>query len=92
VESALQVARDAARLIQRSSYLELLREPELSVVLFRRVGWSEFDYYQWSERLLADQIGFVTPTKWEGETVARFAFLHPDTSVEIVEDILATME
>jgi hypothetical protein len=41
--------------------------------------------------LLADQVGFVTPTAWEGETMARFAFLHPDTTLEMVDEILATM-
>ena len=38
-----------------------------------------------------DQIGFVTPTTWEGAPVARFAFLHPDTTLAIIEEILATM-
>jgi aromatic-L-amino-acid decarboxylase len=33
----------------------------------------------------------VTPTRWEGETVARFAFLHPETSDEMVAEILDTM-
>ncbi len=54
-----------------------------------RVGTAA-DYEQWSNRLLADQIGFVTPTTWEGEPVARFAFLHPDTSLEMVGEILAS--
>jgi hypothetical protein len=42
-------------------------------------------------RLLAEQVAFVTPTKWEGETVARFAFLHPDTSIGIVREVLDSM-
>ncbi len=92
VETALRVAHQAADLIQTKPYLELVRRPELSVVLFRRVGWSEADYLAWSAQLLLDQVGFVTPTKWEGETVARFAFLHPDTTPEIVDEILLTME
>jgi glutamate/tyrosine decarboxylase-like PLP-dependent enzyme len=92
VEAALKVAREAAALIEANPVLSLIRTPELSVVLFRREGWSEADYYSWSEKLLAAQIGFVTPTKWEGETVARFAFLHPDTTLDIVKEILATME
>ena len=49
------------------------------------------DYDDWSVRLLAQQIGFVTPTTWEGETVARLAFLHPGTTLAMVEEILATM-
>jgi hypothetical protein len=63
----------------------------LSIVLFRRTGWSAQDYEDWSVRLLAQQVGFVTPTSWEGETVARLAFLHPGTTVAMIEEIVATM-
>jgi len=70
---------------------ELVREPGLSIVLFRRPGWNRADYDAWSARLLADQIGLVTPTTWEGETVARFAFLHPNTTTEMVDEILDSM-
>jgi aromatic-L-amino-acid/L-tryptophan decarboxylase len=91
VEAGLAIARRAADLIDSKPGLSLIRPPELSVVLFRREGWTATDYDRWSRQLLSDQIGFVTPTKWEGETVARFAFLHPDTTIEIVDEILATM-
>ena len=91
VEAALDLARQTAARIESSPDLELLRQPELSVVLFRRRGWTPEDYNAWSAKLLADQIGFVTPSKWEGETVARLAFLHPDTTMEIVDEMLATM-
>ena len=91
IEVALTLARETAELIRRHPELELIREPELSSVLFRRKGWTAEDYQAWSDRLLAGQIAFVTPTGWEGETVARFAFLHPDTTLGIVEEILATM-
>jgi hypothetical protein len=40
---------------------------------------------------LASQTGFVTPTTWEGEKVARLAFLHPNTTIDMIEEILATM-
>lgn len=91
IETALTLARDTAALVRETPYLELIREPELSAVLFRRAGWTADDYNAWSERLLAGQTGFVTPTGWEGETVARFAFLHPGTSMDIVREIVATM-
>jgi aromatic-L-amino-acid/L-tryptophan decarboxylase len=91
VEAGLAIARTAARLIDETPHTELVRPPGLSVVLFRRPGWNKPDYDAWSERLLADQTGFVTPTTWEGETVARFAFLHPNTSAEMVREILDTM-
>lgn len=92
VEAALQIAQETVEIIEGYPHLELVRRPELSIVLFRRLGWSASDYHDWSAKLLADQVGFVTPTKWEGETIARLAFLHPDTNMEIVREILATME
>jgi aromatic-L-amino-acid decarboxylase len=91
VEAALANAREAAALISATSYLELVREPTLSVVLFRRRGWSRVDYEAWSAKLLADQVAFVTPTTWEGRATARFALLHPDTTVDIVREIVDTM-
>ena len=91
VEAGLAIARASAQLITATPQTELVREPELSVVLFRRPGWNKLDYDAWSARLLSDQTGFVTPTTWEGETVARFAFLHPGTTLEMVAEILATM-
>jgi glutamate/tyrosine decarboxylase-like PLP-dependent enzyme len=91
IEAALDIARQTAARIEGSDHLELIRRPELSIVLFRRRGWGAEEYHAWSAKLLADQIGFVTPSKWEGETVARLTFLHPDTTIEIVDEILATM-
>jgi aromatic-L-amino-acid/L-tryptophan decarboxylase len=91
VETVLDTARRSAELIARSPHLELVREPDLSIVVFRRRGWSAQQYQAWSERLLADQVGFVTPTSWEGEPAARLAFLHPGTTVAMIEEIVATM-
>ncbi len=91
IEQVLQLTRDAANRIHLAAHVELVREPELSVVVFRRPGWSDAQYHQWSHRLLEQQVAFVTPSKWHGETVARFAFLHPDTSLELVDEILSSM-
>jgi glutamate/tyrosine decarboxylase-like PLP-dependent enzyme len=91
VDTVLATAAAAAVAISERPYLELIRPPDLSVVLYRRPGWSADDYSAWSRRILDEQIGFVTPTKWKGETVARLAFLHPDTTAEIVAEILDSM-
>jgi aromatic-L-amino-acid decarboxylase len=91
IEAALQLARDAAAEIRARDYLQLIREPDLSVVLFRRQGWGPADYARWSDRLLADQVAFMPPTSWEGETVARFAFLHPHTPIDLVRAVLDRM-
>jgi L-2,4-diaminobutyrate decarboxylase len=91
VEKALTLARETADEIRRHEQLELIMEPELSVVLFRRLGWSGDDYESWWKRLLDAQIAFVQPTSWNGEKVARLCFLNPRTTIEHVRAILGTM-
>lgn len=91
IEKAIALARAAAAEIASRDYLELIMEPDLSVVLFRRIGWSAADYTRWADALLDDQVAFIPPSAWEGETVARFAFLHPDTSMDLVAEILDRM-
>ncbi len=81
----------AARQIDAAPHLELILEPELTVVLWRRPGWTTTDYATWSRRLLADQIAFVLPTTWHGETVARAVFLHPDCPPEVIDHVIASM-
>jgi glutamate/tyrosine decarboxylase-like PLP-dependent enzyme len=90
IERVLSVTRAAAERIRALPHLQLVREPELSVVLFRRAGWNTSDYDAWATRLLDDQIAFVAPSRWHGEPVARLAFLHPDTTLEIVDEVLTT--
>lgn len=91
VEETLAVARFAAEEIRRRPYLELLREPDLSVVVFRRTGWDPADYDAWSAELLGTGTAFVLPTKHEGETVTRFAIVNPRTTEADIVMILDTM-
>jgi glutamate/tyrosine decarboxylase-like PLP-dependent enzyme len=91
MEHTLTVAREAARLIKEHPRLELLVEPELSIVAFTRPGWSPKDYEDWCDKLLADQVGFVTPSGHQGQTILRFAIVNPWTKVEDIEEILATL-
>ena len=89
---AVSHAVQTAELITSAPQLELIREPDLGVVLLRRLGWKPKDYDAWAQRLHQDQVAFIPPTKWEGETVGRFAFLHPDTSLGLVRELLARTE
>ena len=91
VDRTLEVARYAAGQVRRRSYVELLREPDLSVVLFRRTGWTAQQYARWSDRLMAANFAFVVPTTYEGETVTRFCVVNPRTSEADIEAILDTM-
>jgi aromatic-L-amino-acid/L-tryptophan decarboxylase len=92
IEAAISLARQAAAEIADRDYLQLVREPELGVVLFRRTGWAPAQYTRWADQLLHDQVAFIPPTAWEGETVARFAFLHPHTPIDLVREILDRMD
>jgi aromatic-L-amino-acid/L-tryptophan decarboxylase len=91
IEAAIRLARETADEIRSRADLELIREPDLGVVLFRREGWNTADYMAWADQLLADQVAFIPPSAWEGETVGRFAFLHPHTTMDLVREILDRM-
>ena len=88
VEHGLTLARQTARHIDASPYLTLLREPELSVVLFERDGWTDAQYQGWCDKLLIEQVAFVTTSRWEGRTIGRLVFLHPSTTMAMVAQIL----
>ena len=68
-----------------------MREPDLSVIVFRRVGWSPEDYQRWTDRLLDQEFAFVVPTSFRGETLTRFAIVNPQTTKHDVSAILDTM-
>ena len=91
IETGIRLAKETAAEITTRDHLELIREPDLGIVLFRRRGWSPAQYTQWADQLLHDQVAFIPPSAWEGETVARFAFLHPHTSMDLVRQILDRM-
>jgi glutamate/tyrosine decarboxylase-like PLP-dependent enzyme len=91
IESTLQVAREGAEEIRRRPELELLVEPDLTVLAFRRIGWEEDDYAAWTQRLLSHGYAFVTPTSHHGRPCTRFAIINPRTTVSDLTGILATM-
>lgn len=91
MEATMDVARAAAEKIRQHPHLELVREPELSVVAFTRHGWEKNDYQKWSDKLLADQIGFIPPSSHQGQPILRFAIVNPWTKVADIEAILATL-
>ncbi|MEX0991519.1 MAG: pyridoxal-dependent decarboxylase [Actinomycetota bacterium] len=91
VEAVLQLTREAADEIRGRDGLELLEEPEISVVLFKRDGWGEDRYLTWCDELLDTHTAFALPTTWHGEKVMRFCFVNPVTTIEDVRVVLDTM-
>lgn len=96
IERGLELAQIAGRLIEAHPNVELVREPSLSCVLFRRIGWQPEDYTHWTYENHKKGFALVTPTKWKTgdtfETVSRFCFINPDTTEEDIALILKTME
>ena len=91
VEDTMEMARTAATMIRNHPNLELVAEPTLSVVAFTRTGWNTAQYQTWSDKLLEDQIGFVTPSAHHGAPILRFAIVNPWTKESDLAEILATL-
>ncbi|TFB15893.1 aminotransferase class V-fold PLP-dependent enzyme [Microbacterium sp. 3H14] len=78
--------------ISRRPELRLVRDPQLSVVVFERDGWERADYDRWSAELLDSQRAFVVPSSHAGRPNTRFAILNPLTTFEDLTGILDTMK
>jgi L-2,4-diaminobutyrate decarboxylase len=91
VERTLAVTREAADEIRAREQLELVAEPELSVLVFRRRGWGAADYGRWAAGLRESGTAFVLPTTHDGEPVARLALVNPRTTLADVEIVLDAM-
>ena len=95
VERGLELAQKAGKLIKKMPHVELVREPSLSCVLYRRIGWKPEDYTRWTYENHRKGFALVTPTKWRMgntfETVSRFCFINPDTTEHDIEIILNSM-
>ncbi len=91
MDKTMETAKQAAELIKKNANLKLLLEPQLSIVAFERVGWKSAQYQEWSDKLLKDQIGFVTPSAHNRKPILRFAIVNPWTNISDIEEILATL-
>lgn len=91
VEATLRLARHTAQMVADAEHLELLLEPELSVVLFRRRGWSAEQYQRWSDEQLRSGHAFVVPTTWDGATALRCCFVNPRTTGAQVAGLLDSL-
>lgn len=91
IAHGIDLARRIADEISAREEVSLVRDPQLSVVVFRREGWTLADYEAWSDRLLDEQHAFVVPSAHAGEPVLRFAIISPLTTFELLTDILDTL-
>lgn len=91
IETTLRVTREAADEIRRRPYLDLVTDPELTVLVFRRHGWENRDYDNWSAKLLTDGTSFIVPTRFGGEAAGRIVIVNPRTTITDIRLVLDTM-
>ena len=92
VAENIDVAHKIAQVISKRKDLKLVREPELSIVVFEKEGWQLADYQKWSDRILADGLGFVVPSSHQGKPNARFAIVNPRTDVKLLTQLIDSMD
>lgn len=91
LEQTLEVAAYAEAEVARRPEFELVRGRDLTVIVFRRLGWAAADYHAWSDKVMEEEFAFVVPTTHDGETLARFAIVNPMTTLEDITGILDSM-
>lgn len=92
VADNIAVAHKIAEVVRKRGDLSLVREPELSIVVFEKKGWELADYEAWSDRILRAGLGFVTPSSHQGKPNARFAIVNPRTDVKLLTQIIDSMD
>ncbi|WP_120493677.1 pyridoxal phosphate-dependent decarboxylase family protein [Microbacterium phyllosphaerae] len=92
VSATLTLTKMIAAEIAARPELRLVRDPQLSVVVFEREGWEREDYDRWSDELLDSQRAFVVPSSHRGRPNTRFAILNPLTTFDDLVGILDTMK
>ena len=86
VDRVLQTSAEVAAGIEAADHLELLMQPDLSVLLFSRPGMDadevrEWCFTKWEEGKIVN-----LPTMWRDELVFRLCLVHPKTeSAEVLQ-------
>ncbi|WP_081212157.1 pyridoxal phosphate-dependent decarboxylase family protein [Salegentibacter sediminis] len=92
IERGIELAKIAEKKVKEDEHFELVRPSSLSVVLFKRKGWTPEMYRDWTYKNHREGFALVTPTIWNGETVVRFCFINPDTTEKDIDMILDTLK
>lgn len=82
VELCIENAKKCAQAIKNTEHLELVMEPTLSIVVFKRKDWEIEDYASWSNDLALDGKLLCIPSSINGEIILRLAFLNPNTDID----------
>jgi glutamate/tyrosine decarboxylase-like PLP-dependent enzyme len=92
VDASLRTAQALAGEIRRRDGFQLRVEPELSVVLFTRQGWTRDMYLRWSRQRAREGRWLIVPTAWQGEPCLRICLVNPRTEPAQLFAILDDLE
>ncbi len=92
METTLATARAFADEVKGRASLELLLEPDLSVVLFRRTDLSPADTKAWCEERATDGSYLIVPTRFHGEPCLRICVVNPRTTIDRLRGVLDDLE
>jgi glutamate/tyrosine decarboxylase-like PLP-dependent enzyme len=92
MDRTLDTAHAFANAVDDHPDFELLLEPDLSVVLFRRLGWGIDEYRIWSQTRSAAGTALIVPTTWHAEPCFRICVVNPLTEIEDLVALLTDME
>ncbi len=88
IEATLELAMEAGRRVEAADHLRLVWEPQLSIVVFERIGWDADQYQAWTEAKMSDGTAFVVPSRHNGQPVFRFCFVNPRTTPDDIDLII----
>ena len=91
IEAGIRLAKETAAEITTRDYLELIREPDLGSCCSAAAAGPRRSTRGGPTSCSTTRSPSSRRAAWEGETVARFAFLHPHTSMDLVRQILDRM-
>ncbi len=92
VQVTIDLADEAARQIREADHVELVVEPSLSVVAFRRIGWDADQYTARTQEMMKAGTAFVVPSRHNKEPIYRFCFVNPKTTFDDIAAILAELK
>jgi aromatic-L-amino-acid/L-tryptophan decarboxylase len=91
IRHGLTLAAAMAAALDAHPLTELIMQPELGVVLFRRDGWGTAEWKAWATELLDTGTAFVAPSTYKGEPVGRLVFMHPRTPMSIIDELMLSL-
>ena len=91
IDTTMALAKQAAALAREVPHLELLVEPELTTVVFARLGWTSSDYAEWSRRAMEAGTGVLLPTTWNGDPAFRMCIVNPQTEIGDIKSIVEAL-